>query len=222
MCNVAGVVFVASQLSPAEIESKRVLEVGSYDHNGTVRPVVEARGPSEYIGIDIESGPGVDQICDIADLAEQFGENAFDLVLCTEVLEHVDDWRSAVSNLKRVCKVGGTIFITTRSLGFQYHGFPHDNWRYEVEDMEKIFSDFEIVSLQKDRQDPGLFLKARKPNGFVERDLADIAIYHIVTGKAEMEPPPKPVLSPRLFLLSSGWYLERAIKDVGKLVRRGF
>lgn len=221
MCNVAGIVFVASRLLPEDIESKRVLEVGSYDHNGAVRPVVSARNPAEYIGVDIEPGPGVDQVCDIACLVERFGEESFDLVLCTEVLEHVEDWRAAISNLKRVCKAGGIILLTTRSLGFQYHGYPHDFWRFEVDDMERIFADFEIMELQKDRQDPGVFLKARKPGDYEECDLADISLYHIVSGKAEREPPTPSGFSPRHFVLSSGWFLERVIKDVGKTVRRG-
>ncbi|MBF0282149.1 MAG: hypothetical protein HQM07_06250 [Zetaproteobacteria bacterium] len=36
-----------------------ILEVGSYDHNGTVRPAFTSFQPNEYIGIDICEGPGV-------------------------------------------------------------------------------------------------------------------------------------------------------------------
>jgi hypothetical protein len=31
---------------------------------------------------------------------------------------------------------------------------PHDYWRYEIEDMEKIFGDFEITALEKDWEAP--------------------------------------------------------------------
>jgi len=51
--------------------------------------------------------------------------------------------------MKAVLKPGGFIYITTRSRGFPYHAYPHDYWRYEIEDMEKIFGDFEIIALEK-------------------------------------------------------------------------
>ena len=42
MCNMACITFGAKALRPAEIEGKRVLEIGSIDVNGTLRPVIES------------------------------------------------------------------------------------------------------------------------------------------------------------------------------------
>lgn len=80
-------------------------------------------------------------------------------------------------------KRGGYIYITTRSKGFPFHGAPYDFWRYEVEDMKRIFIDFEIIKLIKDHGAPGVFLKARKPDNYVATDLSDIALYSIVLGR---------------------------------------
>jgi hypothetical protein len=91
--------------------------------------------------------------------------------------------------MKDVLKSNGLIFISTRSYGCQYHGYPHDYWRYEIEDIEKIFSDFIILSLQKDFLDPGLFLKARKPNNYVAKNLDNIALYSIAIGKRTFDAP---------------------------------
>ena len=41
-----------------------------------------------------------------------FDDSAFDRVICSEVMEHVHDYRSAVEELVRVLRRGGTIGIT--------------------------------------------------------------------------------------------------------------
>jgi hypothetical protein len=85
--------------------------------------------------------------------------------------------------MKAVLKPGGLIYITTCSRGFPYHAYPHDYWRYEIEDMKKIFGDFEIITLEKDWQDPGVFLKARKPTNWSPNDLSQIELYSIIVGR---------------------------------------
>lgn len=75
------------------------------------------------------------------------------------------------------------IYITTRSKGFPYHGYPWDFWRYEIEDIRKIFRDFEIITLEKDHLAPGVFLKARKPENYVPTDLSGIALYSMILGR---------------------------------------
>jgi len=80
------------------------------------------------------------------------------------------------------------IYITTRSKGFPYHGYPYDFWRYEIEDMKEIFKDFEIIKLEKDPKAPGVFLKARKPKNYTGPiDLSGICLYSIVLGKRTKE-----------------------------------
>jgi hypothetical protein len=77
------------------------------------------------------------------------------------MLEHVEDWRTAVKNLKAVCKPGGLLIITTRSQGFHVHDYPGDFWRFQLGDMEVIFGDCEIVVLERDVEThPGVMMKA--------------------------------------------------------------
>lgn len=93
---------------------------------------------------------GVDEVWDARYLSEKFGENSFDVVLSTEMLEYVDDWRKVITEMKRVLRPDGILIITTRSPGFPYHGFPYDFWRYTLEDFKIIFSDFIILVLSQD------------------------------------------------------------------------
>ena len=183
MANVSCVVFAVKYLNVTEVTEKRIIEVGSHDIAGSLRPIIESWHPAEYVGIDIEMGPGVDVVLKAEDITRKFGKDSFDLVISTEVLEHVRDWREVVTNIKNVCKPNGIMLISTRSFGYGYHAYPHDFWRYELQDMREIFSDCVILALENDSQSPGVFIKAKKPTRYVERDLSDYELYSIVIGK---------------------------------------
>jgi 2-polyprenyl-3-methyl-5-hydroxy-6-metoxy-1,4-benzoquinol methylase len=137
--------------------------------------------PARYLGVDMVEGPGVDEILDVSALVRCFGPDSFDVVISTEMIEHLLDWRDAVTSLKRVVRGGGTLLLTTRSLGFPYHGFPYDFWRYELSDMAEILSDFKMEALESDPLNPGVFVKATKPTDYVEANLDDIRLYSILT-----------------------------------------
>jgi len=112
MCNIAVIEFFIENVEKKEFENKRVLEVGSKYINGSVRPLIERFcSPKEYIGVDIEAGKFVDLILPAEKLVEYFGPESFDVVISTELLEHVQNWRLVVSNLKDVLKCGGYIYI---------------------------------------------------------------------------------------------------------------
>lgn len=171
------------QLFNESFAGKRVLEVGSQDVNGSIRPFVEgALKPREYVGADMVAGKGVDVICNSSDLIERFGQGSFDAVLSTSALEHVQDWKAAIHNIKGVCKPGGMILLTTCSHDFQYHGYPYDFWRFELEDLKEIFSDCRITALEAIFKNLVL-VKAVKPDDFVERDLTDFKMHSLVASR---------------------------------------
>jgi predicted SAM-dependent methyltransferase len=183
MCTLGSLRFGENNLSTAEVKGKRVIEIGSYNVNGGPRAHIEKLRPAEYIGVDIEEGNGVDVVCRAEDVRKRYGDESFDVVVSTEMLEHVRDWRTILSNLKNICRPNGVILVTTRSFGYRYHGWPYDFWRYEPSDMERIFSDCRIIKIEQDMVEPGVFLKAIKPDKFRENDLSDIELYSVVTGK---------------------------------------
>ena len=181
MCTQSCLDFIRRYLAPEEVRGASVLEVGALDVNGSVRPIVTQFGPERYLGVDMQDGPGVDEVCPAEALIERYGDDAFDIVISTEMLEHVFDWRVVLHNLKGVVKPNGLLLITTRSFGFGYHAFPYDFWRYQQDDMRILFSDLQVIELLDDPLSPGVFLKARKPQPFVEADLNSHALYSMIT-----------------------------------------
>lgn len=166
--------------SAEEIGGRTVLEVGSQNVNGSPREVFGKHAPKSYLGVDFAPGACVDRVVDASKLVETFGEEAFDVVISTEMLEHAQDWRSAVSGMKSVLKQGGLLLITTRSPGFPYHGYPHDYWRYTLQHFKDIFVDMWVQILEQDPECPGVFLKARKTGGTGHVDLATINVDPVV------------------------------------------
>lgn len=160
--------WISTALSVEDVAGKAVLEVGSYDVNGSVRPVITALGPARYHGVDMSAGTGVDQVLDCTALVDEFGAGSWDVVVSTEMLEHVRDWRASIRNLIHVVAPGGLLAITTRSPGFPYHPFPEDHWRYPVAAFERVLTNlgFEALEVAADPEAPGVFVKARKPEGW--------------------------------------------------------
>lgn len=187
MCTPACLNFIKHSVLESDVRGQRVMEVGALDVNGNSRPIIEALGPREYVGVDITAGPGVDLVCDAGNVVECFGEGSFDGVISTEMLEHVRDWRAVVSNLKRIVRPGGIIMITTRSKGFNLHGYPYDFWRYEPTDLEVIFADCDIERLEQDvPQSPGVFIKARR-RANPELDLSGYALYNVLRRRRALD-----------------------------------
>jgi hypothetical protein len=160
-----GVIDWVQQVLTAEhVKGLDVLEVGSYDVNGSVRPYLESLQPRRYLGVDAEMGPSVDRVVDCEKLTTEVA-GLWDLVISTEMLEHVRDWQTCIEQLVEKVKPVGLLLITTRSPGFPYHPFPEDHWRFRVEDMTVILGvlGMKIVALEDDPICPGVFVLARKP-----------------------------------------------------------
>lgn len=184
MCNTSVIEFFVDSCRLEEFRGKRVLEVGSKYVNGSVRPLIEKfLSPGDYVGVDIEPGKYVDVVLSAEKLLEHFSEESFDVVISTELLEHVRNWRLVIDNMKKILNPNGYIYITSRSYGFHYHSYPYDFWRYELDDMRIIFSDFRIECLKRDCEAPGVFLKAIKPPKWIPNDLSNIALYSMVLGR---------------------------------------
>jgi len=93
-----------NNLKKEEIEGKKIIEVGSYNENGSFQDFIKNWNPDKFIGVDIKKGLGVDVICRAENIIKKFGKESFDIVISTELLEHVRNWRKVISNIKNICK----------------------------------------------------------------------------------------------------------------------
>ncbi len=100
-------VRLVSEHLAADYSGKRVLEVGSYDVNGSIRQLF--RG-SSYVGVDLLAGPGVDLVCDGHRL--DHADDSYDLTLSCESFEHNPQWRETFLNMHRMTKPGGIVLFT--------------------------------------------------------------------------------------------------------------
>lgn len=149
--------FVAKHIGPSQIKGKSILEVGSANINGSVRPQLEAMDPSLYLGIDLALGPGVDVVTRV----EDFTDGQFDLVISCEMLEHACDWRAAFRQMCHLTR--DYLVLTCRGPGFPYHN-PPDYWRFTPSDLWRasLACGMTPTVCTWDPQVPGVFLVARK------------------------------------------------------------
>jgi SAM-dependent methyltransferase len=100
------------------VEGGRILEIGSYDVNGTVRRVFESS--RAHVGIDLAEGPGVDHVGFGHDYDEPDG--SFDIALSGECFEHDTFWPETFANMVRLVRPGGLVAFTCASRGRPEHG----------------------------------------------------------------------------------------------------
>ena len=103
---------------------------------------------SEYVGVDLGDNPAADLEGAVESLPVD--DASFDVVLCTQVLEHCDDPAEAVRELRRVVRPGGRVLLSTHGVQV-YHPAPHDLWRWTHEGLERLFrtnAEWAAVSVQ--------------------------------------------------------------------------
>jgi SAM-dependent methyltransferase len=99
------------------------------------------------VAVDIRRGTGVHLLSDAHALA--LADSTFDVVICTEVLEHLREPQRAVDEMYRVLKPGGTLLLTTRFL-FPIHDAPHDYFRFTKYGLQYLLRRFEILELNEE------------------------------------------------------------------------
>lgn len=141
----------------------RALDLGGRNVNGSIRNLLPH---AQWTGLDIVDGPGVDIVRDAtidwfyghAD-SETNRVSRFDIIVSTEMFEHVKDWRDVIRTCTQMLDSSGEemIFFTCASIGRRPHGAsgewdpPPGEWYQNVskDDMEdrlsKYFAHYEVT-----------------------------------------------------------------------------
>jgi|SRR5215831_3830722 len=117
-----------------------VLDVG-----GRIQPYRALLGNrcSQYIAVDLRPTPLVNVIGDARQLP--FAGEQFDLVLCCQVLEYIPDPHTAIAEMHRCLKPGGSLLLSVPAV------FPRDSdveyWRFLPGAVRHLLADFSRVEL---------------------------------------------------------------------------
>ena len=118
------------------------LEVGSKDY-GNTQPIREIFSSKDtFIGVDIESGLGVDIVMDLGDalasINQTLGGLKFGTIFCMNVLEHCENPFQMADNLTNLLSSDGAICLSV-PFACAFHGYPSDYWRFTHEGIKKLF-----------------------------------------------------------------------------------
>lgn len=129
--------WIADTVAKFNLNAGDVLEVGSYDVNGTPRNLFDRT--ASYVGVDMRAGAGVDLVVHSSEMVNIFGREAFDVVICCETLEHDVRFWQTVNLMRETLKRNGVLLITTPTVGFPYHAYPRDYYRFTQDTYTELF-----------------------------------------------------------------------------------
>jgi SAM-dependent methyltransferase len=132
-----GLLKKVKAFAAADFSAKNILDLGC-----GLQPYKSLFKSNSYMGIDIEDG-GHDIQAKIVDKFYDgqtipYPDNNFETVICTEVLEHVQEPIRLLSEIKRVLKPGGEILLSMPFVWYE-HEIPYDFNRFTSYQQQLIF-----------------------------------------------------------------------------------
>ena len=137
--------FKDTYLVPFKNKAIRILDVGSFDVNGTYKSIL-SEPYWTYTGADLEQGPNVDIVLNTPYEWRHISSNTFDVLVSGQVFEHVEWFWLTILEMHRVLKPGGLCCILAPAGGYE-HKFPVDCWRFYPDGFTAIakFANMEVL-----------------------------------------------------------------------------
>lgn len=140
----------------------RALVMGCRDT--TELDLLAEKGLKDLIGIDLFCSDKRIKIMDIHEL--KFADNYFDLICCSHVLEHAYDYKKVISEMVRVLKNSGTIFMEV-PINYQMGTVDLHNFE-DYKSLLSIFKNFTNIGDIYLNEN----IKAGMPGNFVSSDIS--------------------------------------------------
>ncbi len=93
----------------------------------------------KYIGVDLPDNKKAD-IKIKKDKKIPIVSESIDIIISTQVLEHVEKFDFYLQECKRLLKIGGLLILSTHGI-WPYHPYPTDFYRFTRKGLEKILKD---------------------------------------------------------------------------------
>jgi SAM-dependent methyltransferase len=137
--------FMTESAEKYDRAGARLLDIAPHDHEGAAAYFHKARIDT----LDINPESGTTYIADLTkNNRETIKTGTYDIMVCTEVLEHTLNPFAAVKEIKRLLRGGGVCLVSTPFM-FRIHGPLPDCWRFSVHGLRELFRDFNILKIEE-------------------------------------------------------------------------
>ncbi len=120
----------ASKMPGSEI---KVLDVGSYDVNGSYKHIFDS-AKYRYTGMDMEAGPNVDLVLANPYDWSSIETDSYDVVISGQAFEHIEFFWKTMEEMTRVLKKDGLLCVIVPN-NISEHRYPVDCYRFFTDGM---------------------------------------------------------------------------------------
>ena len=126
--------------------NNKIIKIGDYGCGTKPYQSVLSHPNIDYLGIDLAWNPHADIYLN-PDFSVAYHDSGLDILLSTQVLEHVEDPDFYLTEGYRLLKKDGLLLLTTHGY-WMYHPDPTDYWRWTSAGLKKVVerNGFEIIA----------------------------------------------------------------------------
>ena len=137
--------FVTPMAARLDQRPLQVLDVGSYDVNGSHRAMFDA-STFAYTGLDVSAGPNVDVVLESPYDWSALPTDSYHVVISGQALEHIEFFWETMAQMSRVLKHDGLLCVIVPR-GFSEHRYPVDCYRFLTDGMAALarYCELDIV-----------------------------------------------------------------------------